>query len=251
MTINDYQIKTYIIKSNDVIADSVFKLTLIGDNKWIKRPGQFINIEIEGAYLKRPISISEITEDGFTLVIKNVGYGTNQLSQKKSSESINALIDLGNGFNLDDLGDEVVLIGGGVGVPPLLECAKQLQDNTKCYVVLGYNSKTDVFYEEEFKKLGCTVYVCTVDGSYGNKGVVTDVLKENNLLNLSYLTCGPEGMLKAVSKTMQSVGQLSFEARMGCGFGACMGCSCKTLTGYKRICKEGPVLSSEELIWND
>lgn len=250
MIINN-QIKTYTIKSNEVIADNVFKMVVVGDNSWIKRPGQFINIDIEGAYLKRPISISEVTEDGFVLVIKIVGFGTKQLSLKKENDTISALIDLGNGFDLDIEGNEVVLIGGGVGVPPLLQCAKDLKDKYKTTVILGFNSKSDVFYENEFKQLGSDVYVTTVDGSYGHKGVVTEIVLDKNLTHIPYLTCGPEGMLKAVSKVMKSKGQLSFEARMGCGFGACMGCSCKTLTGYKRICKEGPVLSSEELIWND
>lgn len=237
------------IVHNIKIADDVYEMKLFGDVKAITSPGQFINIKIDGLYLRRPISVCFVDDNSVVIVYKVVGKGTKALSLMQSGE-LDCLLGLGNGYNLTLSGNNPLLLGGGVGVPPLYLLAKKLiDDNKNVTVVLGFNSKKDVFYEENFKKLGAKVIVTTADGSYGIKGFVTDAVKE---LDYSYFyTCGPEPMLKAVYKTLKTSGQFSFEERMGCGFGACMGCSCKTITGYKRICKEGPVLNKEEILWED
>ena len=244
------KIQEFTIESNQEIANDVYKMILLGDNSWIRNPGQFINITIDNRYLKRPISISDYYDNKIEIIYKVVGYGTNQLKNKTTNDKLEALVDLGNGFELVNE-EKVILIGGGIGVPPLYKLCKELiKNNIKVDVILGFNSKDDVFYEQEFKSLNCDTYVSTVDGTYGVKGFVTDIIKNNNL-NSYYYACGPINMLKAINKQLDTKGQLSFEAKMGCGFGACMGCSCETITSYKRICKEGPVLKSEELIWND
>ena len=235
------------IVENSALTDSVYKMVLKGDVSAITAPGQFVNIKLEGLYLRRPISVCDLTEDTLTIIYKVVGKGTKQMSQMRSGR-LDLLTGLGNGYDLSPAGDYPVLLGGGVGVPPMYLLAKRLIGQGKnVSVVLGFNTKSEVFYEEAFKELGANVTVTTVDGSYGLKGFVTDALKE---LHYTYFyTCGPEPMLKAVYKATVTSGQMSFEKRMGCGFGACMGCSCKTITGYKRICKEGPVMRKEEILW--
>ena len=213
----------------------------------ITLPGQFINLKIDGLFLRRPISVYDLDEKSVTVIFKVVGKGTEALSALPLGTSIDVLTGLGNGYDLSVCGNAPLLLGGGVGVPPLYYLAKKLIEKgvTPC-VVLGFNTQSEVFCEEEFKKLGAKVAVTTVDGSYGTKGFATDALPEN----YSYFyTCGPEPMLKAVYRAAVTSGQFSFEERMGCGFGACMGCSCKTVTGYKRICKDGPVLRKEEILW--
>ena len=235
------------IKENFPLTKNVFKMILSGDTSAITRSGQFVNIKLDGNFLRRPISVCDVNDNELTIIYKVVGKGTEQLSKMKDSE-LDILTGLGNGYDLSFAGEKPLLIGGGVGVPPMYLLAKQLVSmGKKVSVVLGFNTKDEVFYEEEFKALGCDVYVTTVDGSYGIKGFVTNAMEE---IDYSYFyTCGPEPMLKAVTKASATSGQLSFEERMGCGFGACMGCSCKTLTGNKRICKEGPVMFKEEIIW--
>lgn len=239
----------YKILENREIAKDVFKMILEGDTTYIERPGQFINIELDGFYLRRPVSVCDSDEKTITIIYKVVGNGTEEMSTLKEGIVLDILTGLGNGFNTNCTGDTPLLIGGGVGTPPMYALCKALQKNgKKPIVVLGFNSKEDVFYEEEFKKLGVDVYVSTADGSYGTKGFVTDVMK--NIPNYTYFyACGPKPMLKAVYDFAECEGQLSFEERMGCGFGACMGCTCKTKNGNKRICKEGPVLRKEEIIW--
>ena len=229
------------------LTETVFEMKLQGDVSGIKC-GQFVNLLIDGLYLRRPISVCDVNEDTLTLVYKVVGKGTQKMSEMQVGQKLDVLTELGNGYDLSVSGESPLLIGGGVGVPPMYLCAKQLIDGEKSVtVVLGFNTKDEVFYEEEFKKLGAKVLVTTVDGSYGIKGFVTDAIKD---LDYSYFyTCGPEPMLKAVYNASKTSGQFSFEERMGCGFGACMGCSCKTLYGNKRICKDGPVLVKEEIIW--
>ena len=245
------RIQTFEIIENQKIAKDVYKMVLKGPTNWIQRPGQFINITIKDAYLKRPISISDYDDETLTIIYKVVGFGTNQLSMLSTHDTIEALVDLGNGFEIKAI-DEVLLVGGGVGVPPLYKLCKELvAKGIKVHVVLGFTNYQDVFYEEEFKTLTNNVYVATNDGSYGEKGFVTNVIEKYALDNLYYYSCGPEVMLKALMKMSKASGQLSFEARMGCGFGACMGCSCKTITGYKRICVEGPVMDSTEVLWKD
>ncbi|MDY4489238.1 MAG: dihydroorotate dehydrogenase electron transfer subunit [Candidatus Faecousia sp.] len=229
------------------LTSSVYKMVLRGDTAAITAPGQFVNIRLEGKFLRRPISVCDYDTETLTLVYKVVGSGTEQMAAMKAGETLDILTGLGNGYDLGPAGDAPLLIGGGVGVPPLYHLAKRLLAQGKAVsVILGFNTKEEIFFEEEFKALGCTVTVTTVDGSYGVKGFVTNALPEN----YSYFyTCGPEPMLKAVYRATATSGQMSFEERMGCGFGACMGCSCKTLTGYKRICKEGPVMRKEEILW--
>ncbi len=237
------------IVSNEALTENVYKMVLAGDISHITAPGQFVNIALSGLYLRRPISVCDVEGDKLTIIYKAVGKGTQQMSQMTQGD-LDILTGLGNGYDLSLSGENPVLLGGGVGVPPMYLLAKKLiNDGKNVKVILGFNTKSEVFYENEFKALGCQVFVTTVDGSYGQKGFVTDVLKE---MDYSYFyTCGPEPMLKAVYKASKTSGQMSFEKRMGCGFGTCMGCSCKTITGYKRICKEGPVMQKEEILWED
>lgn len=238
----------YKILSNVKIAKDVYEMKLEGDTSSIKASGQFINIKIDGLFLRRPISICDYDKSTITIIYKVVGEGTEIMSKMLSGESLDVLCGLGNGYDLSKSGNSPVLIGGGVGVPPMYNlCKKLISQNKNVSVIIGFNSKDEVFYEEEFKKLGAKVYVTTADGSYGIKGYVTDALKD---IEYSYFyTCGPEPMFKSIESVVTTSGQFSFEERMGCGFGACMGCSCKTKYGNKRICKDGPVLEREEIIW--
>lgn len=236
------------IRSNESLTESVYKMILVGDTSDITNCGQFVNIQLDGMFLRRPISVCDYDEETLTLVYKVVGRGTAAMSAMGPGTKLDILTGLGNGYDLTQSGDKPVLLGGGVGVPPMYNLAKKLRNQGKeVKVILGFNTKNEIFYEDEFKALGCEVTVTTVDGSYGVKGFVTTVLE--NMDYTYFYTCGPEPMLKAVHKMSVTSGQMSFEERMGCGFGACMGCSCKTLTGYKRICKEGPVMKKEEILW--
>ena len=237
------------IVSNTALTENVYKMVMRGETSAITAPGQFVNIKLEGLYLRRPISVCDVCGDELTIIYKVVGKGT-KLMSRMTEGKLDVLTGLGNGYDLSLSGDHPVLLGGGVGVPPMYLLAKRLiAEGKKVSVILGFNTKNEVFYEEQFKALGCDVTVTTVDGSYGVKGFVTDALKE---IDYTYFyPCGPEPMLKAIYKASVTSGQMSFEKRMGCGFGACMGCSCKTITGYKRICKEGPVMKKEEILWED
>ena len=237
------------IRTNEALTSTVYKMTLAGDTSPITAPGQFVNIKLEGQFLRRPISVCDCEDGLLTLIYKVVGRGTEQMSQMLPGEKLDLLTGLGNGYDTTLTGDRPLLLGGGVGVPPLYMLAKQLRAEGKgVSVVLGFNTKDEIFYENEFKALGCDVTVTTADGSYGVRGFVT------NAMDVDYThvcTCGPEPMLKAVYKACKTDGQFSFEERMGCGFGACMGCSCKTITGYKRICKEGPIMRKGDILWED
>ncbi len=236
------------VESNKKIAYNVYEMLLNGDCLDITASGQFINIKIDGFYLRRPISVCDYSDNSVLIIYKVVGKGTEVMSTMSVDTELDVLVGLGNGYNLAKSGDKPLLLGGGAGVPPMYRLCKDLIVEGKTpSVILGFNSKCDVFYENEFAALGVKTYVTTADGSYGTKGFVTDVMKD---LDYTYFyTCGPEPMLKAICNVADTSGQLSFEERMGCGFGACMGCSCKTLTGNKRICKEGPVLEKEEILW--
>jgi len=238
----------FTILENTALTADVFKMILSGDTSAITATGQFVNIKLTGKFLRRPISVCDWDEKTLTLIYKVVGEGTEQMKNMLPGEKLDILTGLGNGYNLEKSGDKPVLLGGGVGVPPLYAlCKALLKQGAKPTVILGFNKKEEIFCEEDFKALGVDTIVTTVDGSYGVKGFVTDALED---LDYSFFyTCGPEPMLRAIGKTAKTKGQYSFEERMGCGFGACMGCSCKTLTGNKRICKEGPVMESEEIIW--
>lgn len=237
----------FTILENASITKDVKVMKIAGDTSHIAKPGQFINIKIEGLFLRRPISVCDCENSVLTIIYKVVGEGTVALSKMKKGRTLDVLTGLGNGYDLSLSGSNPLLIGGGVGVPPLYMLAKQLiKEGKQVNVILGFNKKEEIFYEEEFKALGANVIVCTADGSYGVKGFVTSAMD----LDYSYFyTCGPEPMLKAVYNKSITSGQFSFEERMGCGFGACMGCSCKTVYGNKRICKDGPVLVKEEIIW--
>lgn len=244
------------IVSNRNIARDVYEMKLKGEGaSLITAPGQFVNIKVSTLesqpYLRRPMSVCDYDENNLTIIYKVVGKGTKILREKQPGEKLDMLLGLGNGFPLPEI-KKAVLIGGGVGVPPMYNLAKQLKDKgVEVTTILGFNSKVDVFYEEEFKEFG-KVYVCTMDGSYGEQGNVVDVLKNHNIEYDKYFSCGPEKMLDALVKFDDQNGYLSFEARMGCGFGACMGCSCKVKTKpYKRICVEGPVLEASEVIINE
>lgn len=235
------------IVENVPVTDSVMKMKLEGDTSAITAAGQFVNIKLDGLFLRRPISVCDVEDNILTILYKVVGKGTEQMQAMKDG-TLDVLTGLGNGYDLSIVGEHPLVIGGGVGVPPMYLLTKRLIEAGKeVTVILGFNTADEVFYEEEFKKLGAEVRVTTVDGSYGTKGFVTDAM--NELEYTHFCTCGPEPMLKAVSKASKTSGQMSFEERMGCGFGACMGCSCETLTGYKRICKEGPVMKKEEILW--
>lgn len=240
----------YTVISNSKIAHKTYEMVLKGSTKGIKNPGQFMNIKIDDNYqnfLRRPISISSYRDGYITIIYKIFGEGTKRLAQKKLFDQLDVLSPLGNGFTIMNHHKKALLIGGGVGVPPLLGVAEELTKNKQDFeVVIGFNTKLDVFLEAKFRSLGAKVHVCTMDGSYGYQGNVIDVIKNLNIDFDYYYSCGPEKMLHALVKE-EYTGQLSFEERMGCGFGACMGCSHKTIDSYKRICKEGPVLESSEV----
>ena len=240
-----YKQNKYKILSNEPLTKDVYKMVL--DTEYITTPGQFINIALDGKYLRRPISVCDYDGDCITIIYKVVGEGTEQMSALKIGTVLDVLTGLGNGYDISK-STKPLLIGGGVGVPPMYNLAKTLIANGQVpTVILGFNTADEVFYEQEFKALGCDVFVTTADGSYGIKGFVTDALAG---IDFDYFyTCGPLPMFKAIYNAVDKDGQFSFEERMGCGFGACMGCSCKTKYGNKRICKDGPVLEKEEIIW--
>lgn len=236
----------YVILKNEKIAENTYEMRLAGDASEIARPGQFVNVKIDGFFLRRPISVCDYQDGEITLIYKVVGGGTEKMSRLPAGERLDVLTGLGNGYDLAASGQKPLLIGGGAGVPPLYFLAKKLVAQGKeVSVILGFNKKEEVFYEEKFRALGAKVSVTTADGSYGVKGFVTAVRPEHTYV----YACGPEPMLKAVYGAYEGGGEYSFEERMGCGFGACMGCTCKTIAGNKRICKEGPVLKKEEIVW--
>lgn len=236
------------ITDNKKIAEKTYFMSLEGDTSAITKPGQFINIKLDGFFLRRPISVCDCENGKLSIIYKVVGNGTKEMSELPVGAELDILSGLGNGYDTSKSGDYPVLIGGGVGVPPMyLLCKKLVSEGKKATVILGFNSEKEVFGVDEFKATGAEVYVTTVDGSVGTKGFVTDVLK--NLDYTYFYTCGPMPMFKAIESIAKTSGQYSFEERMGCGFGACMGCTCKTKYGNKRICKDGPVLEREEIVW--
>ena len=247
--------RLFEIQSNEQIAKNVYRMQLAGDTAGIL-PGQFVNIRVQGQFLRRPISVCNISEARgerleargvLTIIYKVVGVGTEAMSHLPVGTQMDVLTVLGNGYDLSKSGDAPLLVGGGVGVPPMYMLARQLREMGKAVrVILGFNTKDEVFYEEEFRALGCDVTVTTVDGSYGVKGFVTNALDGQQSY---YYTCGPLPMIKALLQAAGTNGEVSMEERMGCGFGACMGCTIQTTQGPKRVCKEGPVFPAEELIF--
>ncbi len=239
----------YKILINHQIAKDIYEMILMGDTSAITAPGQFINIQLDGFYLRRPISVCDYNNETITLLYKVVGAGTEKMAAMGSGEELDCLVGLGNGFSTENSGEHPLLIGGGIGIPPLFNlCKKLVAEGKKPTVVLGFNSVQEAFYIQDFKELTDNVCVATADGSFGVKGFVTTIVEK--LTDYTYFyTCGPEAMLRAVYDATTTSGQLSFEERMGCGFGACMGCSCETKYGNKRICKDGPILVKEEIIW--
>ena len=242
--------KIFTLVSNENIANGIFKAVLKGDTAAITVPGQFVNLKLDGLYLRRPISVCDCEGDELTLIYKVVGEGTEKMSAMSAGEKLDLLTGLGNGFDVSKcVGDHALLVGGGVGVPPLyMLCKRLIEAGVRVTVVCGFASASDVFYEKEFADLGATVRIATADGSYGTKGFVTDVIKDIEGYSYFY-SCGPIPMFKAMESVVTTSGQYSFEERMGCGFGACMGCSCETKYGNKRICRDGPVLEREEVVW--
>lgn len=239
----------YTIEKNINLADGIYLMALLGEHGFTK-PGQFANIKIDGLYLRRPISVCDFDEKGFTLIYKTVGVGTDKLSTMQKGERLDIITGLGNGYDTSKSGDSPILIAGGSGVPPMYKLAKTLTaEGKRVKCVLGFNKKSDVYLEDELKALGAGVAITTVDGSYGKKGFVTDALMESEYS--FFYTCGPLPMYNAIRKVAKTKGQYSFEERMGCGFGACMGCSMKTASGNKRICKDGPVFDCDDIIWED
>ena len=238
----------FTLISNKKIAKNTYEWILEGDVSHITVPGQFVNIKLDGFYLRRPISVCDVEGNMLTLIFKAVGKGTEKMADMLPGEKLDILTGLGNGYALAESGDTPLLIGGGAGVPPMYLLARRLIAKGKSVtVILGFGSADEVFYKEEFETLGAKVIVATADGSLGVKGFVTDAMEG---VDYTYFyTCGPEPMLKAIYVKSLTSGQFSFEERMGCGFGACMGCSCKTKYGNKRICRDGPVLTKEEIIW--
>jgi len=230
-------------------SGSVYRMKLGGDVEDAGRPGQFVNVKVDGCYLRRPISVCDLEDGELTLVYKVVGKGTEILSQALPGDAFDVLTGLGNGYDLDKAGERPLLLGGGVGVPPLMYLAKELaRRGAKPSAVIGFNTAAEVFGEAGLSRYCEGLAVTTADGSYGAKGFVTDALPP---FYTYFYTCGPMPMLKAVYRRTVTDGQFSFEERMGCGFGACMGCAVKTVSGPKRICKDGPVLCKEEIIWDD
>lgn len=245
-----YKKGIYTVLSNEPLTPAVYRMVLEGDTQYITHSGQFINIELEGKFLRRPISVADYDATTITIIYKVVGHGTEQMSKMETGKKLDILTGLGNGFSTDNDAQRPLLVGGGVGVPPMYNlCKRLLAEGKHPTVIVGFNTKAEVFYAEEFKALGVDVHIATADGSQGIKGFVTDAIREAGV-EFDYLyTCGPLPMLKALYDATDVEAEFSFEERMGCGFGGCMGCTCKTKYGYKRICKEGPVLKRDEIIW--
>ncbi len=242
---------TLEIVGNRPLTEAVWEMTLRGDLSGISRPGQFVNLALEGRYLRRPISVCNCEGNLLTLVYKVVGEGTEQMSRMQAGERIDTLTGLGNGFDADHASRRPLLVGGGVGVPPLYLLARELLARGKeVTVTLGFNTAAEIFYKEKFERLGAKVIVATADGSAGIKGFVTDAIRQSGVEYDYIYSCGPIPMLKALCAATEADGEFSFEERMGCGFGVCMGCTCHTADGgHKRICKEGPVLKRSEIVW--
>ena len=238
------------IVTNRPLTESVYEMTLKGDTSAITRPGQFVELSLEGYFLRRPISVCNYEEGTLTLIYKVVGKGTAQMATLAAGTQIDTRTGLGNGFDTSVKHNHALLVGGGVGVPPLYRLARNLvAEGKKVSVVLGFNTAAEIFYREQFEALGAEVIVATADGSVGVKGFVTDAIAQSGIDAEYFFSCGPLPMLRALTNALTIPGQISLEERMGCGFGICMGCSIQTVSGAKRVCKEGPVFRKEEILW--
>ena len=238
----------FILTENAALTPAVYRMKLEGDTSAIVRPGQFVQVQLPGFYLRRPISVCDWDAKSLTLVYKLVGEGTRAMATLAPGAELDLLMGLGNGFDIAACGERPLLIGGGVGLPPMIGlCRALLEVGKKPTVLAGFNTASEVFLRDAVEALGAPFLLATMDGSAGVKGLVTDAMKDIGFD--SVCACGPLPMLRAVYEASDVPGQFSFEERMGCGFGACMGCTVKTKNGYKRICKDGPVLGREEILW--
>lgn len=240
----------YAVADNRPLASCVWRMTVEGDTSALRRAGQFVALAVEGLFLRRPISVCDYDERSITIIYKVVGEGTERLTRLRRGDSIDILSGLGNGFEVREDVRRPLVVGGGVGVPPLYNLARRLASAGQSpTVVLGFNTRDEIFYADEFRALGVRVVVATADGSEGVRGFVTDAIREEGIEADYFYACGPRAMLRALCQTLDADGQVSMEERMGCGFGACMGCTCKTKSGAKRVCREGPVFGKEEIVW--
>lgn len=240
----------YTVRENVRLAEKTWRMVLEGDTSLLRAPGRFVNLLLPGKYLRRPISVSDYSDGCLTLLYDVVGDGTKAMSEMEPGTRIPTLTALGNGFNPERECTTPLLLGGGIGCAPLVNLARCLKEAGKTpTVILGFNRKEDVVLEEEFKNMGVRIVVATADGSHGVKGFVTDAMKELGISGDFFYACGPTPMLRALCLGLDIPGEVSLEARMGCGFGACMCCSVRTKDDAKRICKDGPVFLKDELIW--
>ncbi|MBR1962778.1 MAG: dihydroorotate dehydrogenase electron transfer subunit [Alistipes sp.] len=238
------------VTKNEALTPLIYKMQLAGDVSGVTRAGQFVEIALDGLYLRRPISVCNYDDGELTIIYKVVGKGTDLMSQMAEGTQLDVLTGLGNGFDTEHDCAKPLLVGGGVGVPPLYHLTRDLIARGKeVTVVLGFNTESEIFYAEEFAALGAKVILATADGSVGVKGFVTDAIRESGVEADYFYSCGPLPMLKALCNSLEISGEVSLEERMGCGFGICMGCSIQTTKGAKRVCKDGPVFKKEEVIW--
>ncbi len=250
ITISRMKQTVFEIVTNKPLTESVYEMTLKGDTTAITQPGQFVELSLDGYFLRRPISVCNYDQGTLTLIYKVVGKGTAQMATLAAGTKIDTLTGLGNGFDTSVEHSHSLLVGGGVGVPPLYRLARNLiAEGKKVTVVLGFNTAAEIFYREQFEALGAEVIVATADGSVGVKGFVTDAIAQSGVNADYFFSCGPLPMLRALTTALTIPGQISLEERMGCGFGICMGCSIQTTSGAKRVCKEGPVFRKEEILW--
>ncbi len=237
------------IAENRPLTEKVSRLCLEGDCSHVGEPGQFVDLRLEGLFLRRPLSVCDVEGDRLTLLYEESGKGTALLRTLPEGTVLDVLTGLGRGFDRSLAGSSPLLIAGGTGASPLYGLAKRLcAEGRDVTVILGFATAAERFYEEEFRALGVTLCVCTEDGSYGRAGFVTEAMDRP----ASYFyTCGPKAMMQSVCARAETDGQLSLAVRMGCGFGACMGCRVETISGGRRVCKDGPVFGKGEILWDD
>lgn len=240
----------FTIKENRRIASDTYRMELSCGFMPETRAGQFVDIALDGFYLRRPIAVCDLSDDGMTICYKAVGKGTEYMSTLRPGMTLDLLTGLGNGFNVAACRDAALLIGGGLGAAPLhLLCRELKAAGKKVSVVLGFNKAEEIILIEEYRKMGVEPGIATLDGSAGTKGFVGDVIARMSPEYDRFYCCGPLPMMKAVCESLPTGGEASLEERMGCGAGFCYGCTRMTRGGAKRICKDGPVFDKEEIIW--